>query len=282
MQLGSFELTTIAGGRYWTDGGAMFGIVPRPLWVRVFPTDGKNRIPQATNCVLVQTGKQTVLIDTGYGSKLPEKQRAHLDAEPGDPLAESLRAKGVSIEQIDTVILSHLHFDHAGGATTRREEGTLAPTFPNAEYVVQKLEWEMATEGRPELRNAYPQENILPLKEGGRLRLIEGDVEIVPGIRALVTGGHTHAHQALVIESGSEGAIYLGDCCPTWRHLPSLWCMAYDVDLLQARRIKPIVLGEIADKGWWGLSDHDPDHAAARLARDEHREFVVTEARREL
>jgi glyoxylase-like metal-dependent hydrolase (beta-lactamase superfamily II) len=277
MQLGRFEIKSISGGKYWTDGGSMFGIVPRPLWVQSFPTDTHNRIPQATNCVLVRTGRHTVLIDTGYGPKLAQKQRDHLSAEPGDPLIESLRAKGVSINDIDTVILSHLHFDHAGGTTRRKEDGTLVDVFLNAEYVVQKFEWDMATAGWPELRNAYPQENITPLGTSGRLRLIDGDVEIVPGIRAIVTGGHTHGHQAIAIESQGEGAVYLGDACPTWRHLRSLWCMAYDLDLLQARRIKPKLLGEIADKGWWALSDHDPDHVAARLSRDDHRDFVVTE-----
>jgi glyoxylase-like metal-dependent hydrolase (beta-lactamase superfamily II) len=278
MQLGAFELSTVSGGRFWIDGGTMFGVVPRALWVRVFPTDEKNRIRQATNCVLVQTGKQTVLIDTGYGSKLSEKERKILSAEEGDPLVKSLEACGVSVDDVDTVILSHLHFDHAGGATRREDDGRVTPTFPNAVYVAQKLEWEMATSGRPELRGAYPLDNLLPLEEAGQLKLIDGAEEIVPGIRALLTGGHTLGHQALVIESDDQTAMYLGDTCPSWRHLPSLWCMAYDVDLLQARRIKPELLGAIADNGWLALSDHDPDHAAARLSRDEKRNFAVTES----
>ncbi len=278
MKLGDFEVTTISGGRYWTDGGSMFGIVPRPLWVQSFPTDEHNRIPQATNCVLVRTGSHTVLIDTGYGPKLSQKQREHLSAEPGEPLIESLRSKGVSPDQICTVVLSHLHFDHVGGATRRQSDGTIVPVFPNARHVVQKVEWEMATSGQPELKNAYPQDNIKPLDLSVQWDLIEGDVEIVPGISARVTGGHTRGHQAIVIESAGQGAVYLADACPTWRHLRSLWCMAYDEDLLQARRIKPRLLGEIADKGWWALSDHDPDHAAARLVRDDFREFVCAES----
>ncbi|MGE3314036.1 MAG: MBL fold metallo-hydrolase, partial [Planctomycetaceae bacterium] len=228
MKLGSFELTTISGGRFLTDGGAMFGIIPRPMWVRVFPTDEQNRIRQATNCILVRTGTQNVLIDAGYGSKIPEKQRSHMAGEPGNPLFASLDAAGVLPDEIDTVILSHLHFDHAGGTTLLDDSGNLVDAFPNAEYVVQKQEWESATAGHFELRNAYPQENILPLEKTGRLRMIEGDVEILPGFRSMVTGGHTRAHQAIVIESGDEGAVYLADICPTWRHLPSLWCMAFD------------------------------------------------------
>jgi glyoxylase-like metal-dependent hydrolase (beta-lactamase superfamily II) len=278
MKLGSFELTTISGGRFWTDGGGMFGIIPKPLWSRLITTDELNRIPQGTNCVLVRTGTNTVLIDTGYGSKIPAKQLGHMLGEAGDPLVASLDAAGVKPDEIDTVILSHLHFDHAGGATRIDENGKLVDSFPNAQYIVQKEEWESATGGHVELRNAYPQENILPLAETGRLKLIEGDIEILPGIRSIVTGGHTRAQQVIVIESEGEGAMYLADACPTWRHLPQLWCMSYDEDLLQARRIKPVLLGQIADNGWWGLSDHDPDHAAARIRRDDRREFVVTES----
>jgi glyoxylase-like metal-dependent hydrolase (beta-lactamase superfamily II) len=280
MQLGNFQLTTISGGRYWIDGGTMFGVVPRKLWARVFPPDDQNRIAQATNCVLVQTGDQNVLIDTGYGSKLDEKQRRIFDAEAGDPLIESLHAQGLSAEQIDVVVLSHLHFDHAGGAT-QRHDGRLKPTFPQARYVVQRREWVNATAEYPELRGAYPPENLLPLsslKDSGRLQFIDGDGAILPGIRTQVTGGHTEGHQAIFIESGGEAAVFLGDLCPSSRHLPTLWNMAYDVDTLQTRRTKPALLGQIADNGWWALLDHDPDAAAIRIQRDPQRDFIVTDS----
>jgi glyoxylase-like metal-dependent hydrolase (beta-lactamase superfamily II) len=136
--------------------------------------------------------------------------------------------------------------------------------------------------GYPELRAAYPVDNFEPLKDSGQLRLVDGDGEIIPGIYARITGGHTNGQQALFIESEGQTAVYLADACPTWRHLPSLWCKSYDLDLLQSRRIKPLLLGEIADRGWLALSDHDPDHAAARLRRDPDREFAVVEAIREL
>ncbi|MGH7127394.1 MAG: MBL fold metallo-hydrolase [Planctomycetaceae bacterium] len=282
MKLGQFELTTISGGRFSIDGGTMFGVVPKTLWNRVVPADEGNFIPQATNCVLVRTGRQTMLIDTGYGSKLDEKQRRIFRSEEGDPLLDSLASKGVTPEEIDVVVLSHLHFDHAGGATRRDESGKLVPTFPNAEYVAQRREWETASADLPELRGAYPQENFLPLAETGQLRLIEGDGEILPGFRARVTGGHTTFHMAIVIESDGETAVYLGDICPMWGHLPTLWCMAYDVDLLETRRVKPRLLGEIADSGWLALSDHDAQHAAARIRRDEKRDFAVSDALGEL
>lgn len=281
MKLGRFTISTVSGGRFRSDGGTMFGVVPKALWAKLIAVDDDNCIPQATNCVLVQTNERNILIDTGYGSKLRDKERASLAAEPGDPIVKSLTAKGLTPADIDLVILSHLHFDHAGGGI-RAEGDRLVTTFPRAEYVVQQLEWEIATAGYPELRAAYPQENIAPLKDSGQLRLVDGDVEITAGIRGRITGGHTSGQQALFIESEGQTAVYLADACPTWRHLPSLWCMSYDMDLLQARRIKPILLGEIADRGWLALSDHDPDHAAARLVRDPKRDFAVAEAIREL
>jgi glyoxylase-like metal-dependent hydrolase (beta-lactamase superfamily II) len=277
MKLGQFTVTTVSGGRFRSDGGTMFGVVPKVLWSKLIPVDANNCIAQATNCVLVQTERQKILIDTGYGPKLQDKERAILGADPGNPIVTSLAAQGVTPEEINVVILSHLHFDHAGGGVAL-DGDRLVTTFPNAEYVVQRLEWEVATAGYAELRAAYPQENIVPLEVSGQLRLVDGDVDIVPGIHARITGGHTDGQMALFIYSGGQTAVYLADACPTWRHLPSLWCMSYDMDLLQARRIKPVLLGEIAEQGWWALSDHDPDHAAARLTTDPQREFAVSEA----
>ncbi len=278
MQLGQFTLTTISGGRFLIDGGTMFGVVPRLLWERKFTPDEQNNIAQATNCVLVQTGERNILIDTGYGSKLTEKQRQIFGSEEGDPLVVSLGEAGLSIDDIDTVILSHLHFDHAGGATRIDDDGELLPTFPNAEYVAQKVEWEVATSNVPELKGAYPLDNLLPLEAAGQLRLVDGDVELLPGMRAIITGGHTVGHMAVVIESDDETAVYMGDICPSTRHLRTLWCMAYDVDLLQSRRSKPKLLGQIADNGWLALFDHDPDHVAARIERAERIEFDVVDA----
>lgn len=278
MRLGEFELTTVSGGRFRIDGGTMFGVVPKALWERSNPPDERNTIPQATNCLLVRSAGQTALIDTGYGAKLAEKQRRQIEAEPGDTLAASLGAVGITPEQITLVLLTHLHFDHAGGATRRDEPGRILPAFPNAEYVVQRGEWELATADLPELRGSYRPDDFVPLAESGRVRLIDGDVEVTPGIHAAVTGGHTPGHQAFLIESGGETAAYLADICPTTRHLRTLWCMGYDLDLLATRRAKRTLLGRAADEGWLVLFDHDPDIAAARIERDDVREFVVRES----
>lgn len=278
MQLGDLTLRTISGGTYWIDGGTMFGVVPRLLWERNFPTDEQHRIPQDTNCLLVQKGDRNILIDTGAGSKLTEKERNRLSAQPGDPLVENLATAGLTVEDIDQVVLTHLHFDHAGGATRFDADGELVPTFPNAEYVVQRDEWVIATAGFPELRAAYSLDNLLPLRDSGQLTLIDGNRSLESGLRAFVTGGHTEGHQVIFLESDGQTAVYLADICATWRHLPVLWCLSYDTHLLQTRRIKAELLGQVADGGWLALFDHDPDVVAARLERDSRKDFVVSES----
>jgi len=276
MQLGRFQLTSISGGRFRSDGGTIFGVVPKPLWNRLIECDERNRIQQAANCFLLDTGSQKILIETGYGSKLSEKRRSIIVAEAGNPLVASLAAAGVSPEEIGLVVLSHLHFDHAGGATMCAADGRLVPTFRNAEYITQRREWAIATAEYPELEGAYPQENLLPLKESGQLRLVDGETEIVSGVWSIPTGGHTLGHAAILLESAGETAVFLGDICATTRHLAARWCMAYDVDLLETRRQKPAWLGRAADRNWLVLFDHDPDFAGAFVARD-GREFRVSE-----
>jgi len=277
MKLGDWQLDTAGGGRLLLDGGAMFGVVPKPLWQKAQAADDQNRIRCATNCVLARDGRNTVLIDTGYGGKAGETERERGSLEAGEPLLESLAALGVSAGDVTHVVLSHLHFDHAGGGTRLDDAGRLTTTFPHARYIAQRGEWETAVSNAAELKGAYPPEHLLPLAEAGQLDLIAGDVEILPGLRSLVTGGHTIWHQALVLESGGATAIYLGDLCPMFGHARLMWGMAYDVDPLETRRRKPRLLGQAADEGWLVLWDHDPDYAACRLARDPKREFAMTE-----
>ncbi len=277
MNLGNWQLDRLSGGAWRTDGGAMFGVVPKPLWEKLQPPDERNRIRMASNCVLARNGRHTVLIDAGYGGNLTERERDIYAAEPGEPLLESLAALGVPPDQVDTLVLSHLHFDHVGGASRRDADGRSVLAFPKARYVVQAGEWHDATRGAPELEGSYPPQHVEPLAGSSQLELIDGDVEIGPGLRAMVTGGHTRRHQALVFESGGQTAIYLGDLCPTAAHVRRLWGMAYDVDPLETRRRKPQLLGQAADEGWLVLWDHDPDRWAGRLARDAKREFVIVE-----
>ena len=275
MELGNWQLDVVSGGRLRLDGGSMFGVVPRPLWEKKQPPDERNRIQMATNCLLLRDGQHTALIDTGYGGKMSEREQEVFHLDQGDPLLASLAELDLSPEDIDTVVFSHLHFDHAGGATTRDKQGNLKPTFPNARYVAQRVEWEAAVGNAPELKGSYPLENLLPLKEANQLELIEGEAEIVPGLRGWPTPGHTKGHHSPVFKAGGETVVYLADVCPMQAHLPTMWCMAYDVDLLESRRRKPQVLGQLADENWLVVFCHDPQIVAGRLSRHEKREFVV-------
>jgi len=191
----------------------------------------------------------------------------------------SLAALGVAPAEVDAVLLSHLHWDHAGGATAYAEVRRLAPAFPSATYFVNRWEWEDATSRRPELAGSYAEENFAPLEAAGQLVLLDGDSEIAPGLSTRVTGGHTRGHQAFVFRAGDEAAVYPGDLCPVVTHLRRMWCAAYDVSPLETRKRKMELLGEIADQGWWILWDHDPEIAASRLERHKSKDFVVTEGR---
>lgn len=279
-QIGNLQIDVVSGGLHRVDGGGMFGVVPRVLWQKYATPDAQHRILVATNCLLVRDGTHTTLIDTGYGGKAGDRERQIFDLEAGEPLVRSLAAIGVTPEQIDTVIFSHLHFDHVGGATRRDESGAIVPTFPNARYLANRVEWETAISGLPEHRAAYPQEHLTPLAEmpAERFVLTDDHEELAPGIRGAVTGGHTAGHQALVLESGGQTGIYLGDLCPMTPHVRQLWCMGFDNYPLDTRRAKPLILGRAADEGWLVFWDHDPQIPAGRLTRDPKVEFVVTPA----
>jgi glyoxylase-like metal-dependent hydrolase (beta-lactamase superfamily II) len=279
MHLGNWQLDTINGGLFRLDGGVMFGVVPRTLWKNVAPPDEFNRIRCANHCVLARDGTNTVLIDTGYGGKFAPLDRRFYSMEEGTPLLDGLSAIGVSPDQIDAVVFSHLHFDHVCGATQRDAAGRRVPIFPRARHVVGRLEWEDATGRAPELETAYPLEDILPLYEAGLMRVVDDGQEIVPGLRVEVTGGHTRGHLALFFESAGQTAAYLGDICPSTAHLRRMWHLAYDTYPLETRRRKPEFLARAAEEEWWILWNHDPQVAVSRIVRDPKREFLPVDAR---
>ncbi|XAM01619.1 MBL fold metallo-hydrolase [Phycisphaeraceae bacterium D3-23] len=287
LQLGRYTVDVVAGGRMHIDGGNMFGVVPRSLWSRERTPDDQNRVECCCNCLLIRgevDGKtRTVLVDTGNGGKWNDKMRSYTNMQPGNPILESLDAKGIAPEAIDTVILTHLHNDHAGGATRLApgSEGKPVPAFPNARHFIQQREWDDATGRRPELAGMYFEDDFVPLDDAGGVDLVDGETEVLPGIKVVPTGGHTLGHQMVVIE-GAEGdawprAVYACDLCPTASHLHTSWCLAYDQHLRETRRVKPGVLGELADHGGLLLFAHDPEHYAVTLARDERKHFVIKE-----
>jgi glyoxylase-like metal-dependent hydrolase (beta-lactamase superfamily II) len=275
VNLGNWRLDTVDGGSFSIDGGVVYGVVPKMLWEKATPPDACNRLRFRNNCVLARDGRHTVLIDTGYGGKHVPLDRSFYEMDAGEPLLESLASLGVCPDDIDTVVLSHLHFDHAGGATRYDAGRRLVPTFPRARHVIGRLEWEDAVSQAPELERAYPMENLEPLQQTGTLVLIDGDSRILPGLRGRLTGGHTRGHLALMFESGGQTALCIGDLCPTTAHLRRSWCMAYDTHLLQTRIAKPQFLAEAADGQWLVVWPHDPKVAAAQVVRHAKREFDV-------
>lgn len=273
--IGDFELTIVSGGRLWIDGGNMFGVIPRVMWERKSKPDDSHRIPLDTNCVLVRTPGSLGLIDTGYGGKAPENFRKRFTLEDGAPLVRNLKAVGVAPADVDWVILTHLHFDHAGGCTFHDEAGQLQPTFPRARHIVQQAEWDDATGNLPELAGAYFPDDFLPLDAAGLIERVDGPCEVVPGVSTKPTGGHTRGHQLVLIESKDDSVAYPCDICPTTAHLPTFWTMAYDQFPLDVRRVKRGVLQDIADANRIIIFAHDPHTPAGRLAKDSHGELTV-------
>jgi glyoxylase-like metal-dependent hydrolase (beta-lactamase superfamily II) len=266
FEYGGVRFTHWAENRFRLDGGAMFGVVPRVLWERVYPPDHKNRITLSTNLLIAQAPGFTALVDTGVGNKISEKNRGVYAVEaPGMPAGFPL-----PVDDVEIVVLTHLHFDHCGGSTveTAAGSGDYAPTFPRARYFVQRAEYQDATDPSERSRASYWEENFVPLFKQNRLTLLDGDGAVNPGIRVLVTGGHTRGHQIVAFET-SEGVVaFMADFIPTTRHIPIPYIMAYDlypVDSLKARkRLYPMM----ADERWLLVFEHDDEAKQGFLERE--------------
>lgn len=275
LNLGSFELYIIDSGNIRLDGGAMFGTVPRVLWEKTNPPDEKNRILIGLNLLLVKTGKKNILIDTGAGDKGNDKFK-DIYAIEHKPIDKSLAALGISHLDIDIVINTHLHFDHAGGNTVMGKDGRYIPAFPNARYIIQKNEWSDAINTNEKTRASYRADDFLPLQESGALELVEGDKEIEKGISVLKTPGHNRNHQCVLIESENKKAVYLGDLVPTASHIPLPYIMGYDLFPLETLENKKKILNKAADEDWLLIFEHDPKTKTGFLKREGGRLVLKT------
>lgn len=264
FQLGDFDLRLVKDGNYFLDGGAFFGVVPKVLWQKRLAADASNRISAAMNSVLVRTGAHTVLIETGMGDKLPEKMAQIYAAPTG--LLQNLAAAGVTPDEVDIVINTHLHFDHCGWNTVHRE-GAIAATFPNATYYVQEGEWRYASEQRERDRVSYISENYDPLVRSGQMRLLRGDAEIVPGISVQVYPGHTRHMQAVLLRSQGQAACYISDLVPTSAHLDLTWVMAFDLFPLETIESRKRFYQSALDGNWLVIFTHDPATAWTYLEK---------------
>jgi glyoxylase-like metal-dependent hydrolase (beta-lactamase superfamily II) len=281
-RLGDVTIHALDGGSQMLDGGAMFGVVPKPLWERRIPADERNRIPLAMRCLLIETADALVLVDNGAGNKESEKFLeiygiANAPAVPGRAtrLEDALAAAGFAPGDVDVVINTHLHFDHAGGNTRLAEDGALELSFPRARYVVQRGEWEWAHRRNERIQASYLPHNFDPVLEAGRFDLVEGEVEVVPGVRLLLTPGHTPHHQSVLVRSGGETACFLADVVPTSAHLPLPWIMGYDVEPLVTLESKRTLLQRARDEEWLLVFEHDPQLPWGRLDRAETRPVLL-------
>jgi glyoxylase-like metal-dependent hydrolase (beta-lactamase superfamily II) len=264
MRLGSLDLDIVDGGRFRLDGGAMFGVVPKTLWEKKFPTDDRNRVRLAANCLLVRGSGFTALIETGIGDKWEPKLRDIYGIEKRPSLTEGLAALGVPAENVNAVILSHLHFDHAGGAT-RRSRGKLVPTFPNATLYVQQAELEHARSPNERDRASYFPENWEPYARAGRLETVSGEKEIRPGLTVVPLAGHSPGMQAIRIDSRGKTAFYFADGVPTTAHIPIPWIMAYDLYPVELLDAKKRLLDRAVAENWLCVFEHDPDVPWGRI-----------------
>lgn len=264
MQLGEIELHYLDGGTFWLDGGAMFGVVPKPLWEKKSAPDDRNRIRLRANSLLVRAAGKNVLIETGNGTKWDAKVRNIYGVEDGDPLMDSLAKAGASADEIDLVINTHLHFDHAGG-NTRVMDGRAVPSFRKAQYVVQRGELEHAMAPTERDRGSYFAENFEPISESGQWQLTQGDQEILPGISVATIPGHNADIQAVKISGGGKTVVFVADLFPTRHHIALPWIMAYDLYPLTTLETKRHWLSEIVKNKWIVVFGHDPEHAAATL-----------------
>ena len=270
-KLGDFTLHALEAGTLKLDGGAMFGVVPKTLWQKRLAADELNRITFRMRCLLVETPDALVLIDNGIGNKEDEKfsEIYAVDNRASDGsrtrLEESLRAAGFVPDDVDVMIDTHLHFDHAGGNTYADDEGQVRLAFPNARYVVQKGELDWAHFANERTRASYFDRNYDPVMAAGRLDLVEGIAQILPGVEVRPTPGHTPFHQSVVLRSGGQTACFLADVCPTSAHLPLPWIMGYDVEPLVTLESKRALFEQATREGWLLVFEHDPEVAWGRL-----------------
>jgi glyoxylase-like metal-dependent hydrolase (beta-lactamase superfamily II) len=269
FQIGGLRCHTLEGGLQRLDGGAMFGVVPRTLWMKRVPPDERNRIPLAMRCLLVEHPDGLVLIDTALGNK---EETRFLDIygvenqglEGATQLEDALASVGFLPDDVRWVINTHLHFDHAGGNTTMDPDleddprRHVRPTFRNATYVVQRAELEFARHTNERTRASYLPPNFEPIAAAGRWRLLDGDGEVLPGISVRLTPGHVPFHQSVVLHDGGVTAVFLADLIPTVAHLPLPWIMGYDLEPLRTLESKRRLLADAVAGGWRLIFEHDP------------------------
>lgn len=273
LQLGAFELHSLSDGTFGLDGGAMFGVVPKTLWSKRTTPDDRNRIPLGLRPLLVRSHGRTILIDTGIGDKMPPKLADIYAIDRTRHLDHSLADIGLTADDIDVVVATHLHFDHFGGSTMV-EGDRVVPRFRNARYLIRRGEWEDATHPHDRNRASYLPDNFLPLLDAGVVDFVEDDGEVLPGISVWRTGGHARNHQWIKIESEGRVAAFVADLIPTTAHLDEPWIMGYDLYPMETLAYKQHFIPEAIAGEYVVFFEHDP-HIAAGIIRERDGKRVI-------
>jgi glyoxylase-like metal-dependent hydrolase (beta-lactamase superfamily II) len=263
MRLGDFEIHLLVAGGWHPDGGTLFGVVPKAVWQRRQPADERNLVRAACVGAVIRHGGRTIVCETGMGTKLTEKQARQFDVWEPDGMLGSLRRLGVRPEEVDLVLTTHLHWDHAGGFTRRGPAGRVELTFPRARHVVQRAEWAHATHPDPRSRAAYIDDDLLPVAEAGLLELVDGEAEVVPGVVLRQTGGHTPGHQMIVVRASEDLACAMtGDLVALRPNLRIPWVASADLDVLRTIEEKTRLLEEASAHRWLLVLGHEVDQPA--------------------
>lgn len=270
MLFGDYRVEVVPDAEFRLDGGAMFGVVPRTLWSQSCPPDEHNRIRMNMNCLFVETERERIVIETGIGDKWSAKHEAMYGIARRGPLAESLKAAtGYGAEEITIVVNTHLHFDHAGGNTTRGAAGDIVAAFPNARYFVSRDEYRHAESPHERDRASYLPENWRPLTQTGQLELKDADYEVVPGLRMETFAGHSRTMQCARLERGGRTLFGFADLVPMRAHVSPAWIMGYDLYPVETLEAKRRLLPQAARENWLCLFYHEPDNPLCRVSEIE-------------
>ena len=277
MKLGDIELIPITDGIIWNDGGGAFGLVPKTTWEKLLPCDDLNRVPMALRCLIIRTPRATILVETGMGDKVTPEMAALnnvLLERPEGWLLDDMATHGISVDDVDIVLLTHLHSDHSGGCT-RIVNGELVPTFPRARYWVQEREWADAHNTNERTRGTYFDFNYDPVEQANQLHLVNGDTSVTQGVRLKMAPGHTKGMQTVVVESGGETAVFLGDVAFFhWQIERLAWVAGYDIDPMTNIETKRFWQKWLTDREALILFQHDPNMIAGKLTLQDKRYTV--------